>query len=339
VVPPLKLDVEEQDGLHLLKEHSTVGDLISFPVRKPPADIIRDRTRRLSESDVNDESPHPSRRQSLRRTSSVSSLLSLDKSRHPSESDTRDDAFESVADENVSKSDRRRLKRRQSMINAVRDELDKIPCLLALSGRREQEDSDAECPTDNEADERTQRARRSRRRSSVLSRVSFSSSDGTILTDSELKKIQMLNTLNKMDGKETFRQKRQQSIDGMGELSILEASFARPRRTSVSTHVLMKTRTRKQTLEEIKNSQNVDVLGKAEPLKRRESEILLEEKQARALKMFQTLVKKQESPRTERTKENSPTALFKGLKRRLRKRKVYTYSRDVNSLPFKKTAN
>ncbi|XP_052778604.1 uncharacterized protein LOC128216051 [Mya arenaria] len=313
---------------NLEKEHSTVGDLVSFTDRrtKPLQNETFQRKRHLSESDVRDD-PKSSRRHSLRRTSSVGSLVST-QSRTLSLSNAREDENEKP-DELLSKTERRRNRRRQSMMNLIRDDLDKIPCLQALSTRRsEAVESDVEPDENDDIESWSPRpTRRTRRSSSVFTmseaRKSIASFEGSVLTESEIRKLRMLQTLNKMDSKANSRYKRNDSVDSqLGELAILEASFGRGRKSSIATHVLVKTKHQRKAFTDRGHNQKADLFGRAKSPKRRESLMVAEEQQERAKKMFQMLSKKQESPRGGNEKGGDVAKnVMMGFKRRLRKKR------------------
>lgn len=333
--PPLDLsEIAKDDGLGLVKEQSTVGDLISFTERR--ISPVRQPRRRHSLSDA-DPPPTSKRRSSLLK--SFTDRSSPVKNRRRSST---------VSPNYEPDTTRRRTPRRDSLINVLREDLSKITCLKALK-RFPSVQSDITDVGQEEVfsmsesdDERYSPNRRSRsRRLSSLnrrdSRRSLSSTDSTtgVLTDLELRKLRMIQTLNTMNGQTRHRP----SLDSQnGELAILEASYGRgKKRGSIATHVLMKTRKRKEHASDI-NKKSDFVLGSSSPVQRRESVILNEEQKERAQNFFNVLKKtdktKVGSERESPAKEETAKEVMLSFRRRLRRKKVKRLFLSTFSEPF-----
>ncbi|KAL4226239.1 hypothetical protein ACF0H5_014223 [Mactra antiquata] len=317
--PPLDLSsINQEEELGLIKETSTVGDLISFTDRR--ISPVRQVRRRHSFGEI-EQNKQPIRRQS--------SLKSLTDRRSPVKSRSRKNSrsfterfspekssISPLDEPNTSR--RRQTNRRESMINFLRDDLSKIPCLTALQRFPSVRSDNAEIDdgvfdTSESDDERYSPRRKTRgRRSSSFNRKdsmrSFSDSSDSfgILTESELRKLRMIETLNKMNGKKSQRQ----SIDSeFGELAILEASYGKGgKRKSIATRVLMKTQKKKTKDPQAIIKSKEFVLGKTSPTKRPESELLREEQQEKAQKFFNIFKKADRSGATSAADSDTETA-------------------------------
>ncbi|XP_045167047.1 uncharacterized protein LOC123530343 [Mercenaria mercenaria] len=320
----------------LVKETSTVGDLISFTDRR--ISPVRQQRRRRSSTGNTDVSQF--RRTSLKRSDSERSVLSF-RSRNSSSSTPLKTPFSPEDDPDTS---RQRTSRRNSMLNALREDLGKVRCLKALKRHsikswmsEEDDDNDPFDPSDSDGERISPYRRKTSRRSSNMvrrdSRLSMSSSESFsgALTEAELRKLQMLQTLGKMGGQEN-RHKRHDSFDSQsGEIAILEASYGRgKKRASIATHVLMKTRRKRGPLTEI-NATKADVLlGTPSPVQKTEEEVVTEEQKERSQKMFQML-KKTEKPKLvglvgkskdSITKEDVAKESILSFRRKLKRKKI-----------------
>ncbi|XP_060593908.1 uncharacterized protein LOC132748342 [Ruditapes philippinarum] len=332
-----KLDlssVTKDDKIGLVKETSTVGDLISFTDRRiSPVRQVHRRRGSTGNADITNF-----RRKSLQRSDSEKSLSQ--RSRKSSVSV----AWES---ENVSPdldTSRLRTSRRNSMMNALRDDLGKVPCLTALKKRPslrqasvdENEYDDPFNPSDSDDDRISPYRRKSTRRSSNMirreSRLSSSSeSTSGILTEAEQRKLRMLQTLNTMNGGNKCNYKRNNSIDSQGEIAILEASYGRgKKRGSIATHVLMKTRHKKGPLTDLKTNKAEVILGSPSPVEKSDNEIMSEEQRDRSMKMFQMLKKNEKpkliglvgKPKDSITKEDVAKESILSFRRRLKRKRT-----------------
>lgn len=325
----------EDDRPSIVKETSTVGDLISFTDRR--ISPVRQVRRRKSTGNAD---PTPFRRKSLQRSDSERSLFSYRSRNSSSSTPFGENSCFSPDDE--PDSSRNPTSRRNSMLSVLREDLSKIPCLKALkkhSPKASITEEDDEIFDNSDTDEERfspRRRRTSRRASSIYrrdSRLSMSSTESFHggLTEAELRKIKMLETLNKMDG-QMRQHKRNPSIDSQtGELAILEASFGRgKKRGSIATHVLMKTRKRRSPLiETVKNRSDI-IIGVSTPPEKSESEVVAEEQKQTASKMFQ-LLKKSEKPKLvglvgkhkdSLTKDDIAKESILTFRRKLRRKKV-----------------
>lgn len=289
----------------LLKETSTVGDLISFTDRGPRRDSpVKTLRRRRS---VGDSGSFLQRRESLQRHGSLKALPSVQ--RHSSLS-LQDGHFSaSPDDDNQLDTSRRRRSRRDSMMNALRDELEKIPCLQAIrrfsSVTSQDNDDDMKVFADSDTEDdlnSTNRRRLSRRTPSVFRSESCRSdssqeSIAAPLTEYELRKLQMIYTLNRMDGKEPVSG-RKKSMDSLtGEVAVLEASFLKGRkRGSIATHVLMKARKRRNSNNTAQSKTNITIPDDLPEKTPSEAEQRAEAQKEKSNKIFQ-LLKKAEKPK------------------------------------------
>ena len=337
-----KLDLssitKNDEKLGLVKETSTVGDLISFTDRR--VSPVRQVHRRRGSTGTADFANF--RRKSLQRSDSENSV---------NQRSRKSSVSVAWGSENVSPdldTSRQRSSRRNSMMNALREDLGKLPCLTAVKKRRnsskqsivENDDYDDPFnPSDSDDDRISPYRRKSTRRSSNMIRIesrmsSSSESTSGILTETEKRKLKMLQTLSTMNGDNKCKYKRNNSIDSQGEIAILEASYGRgKKRGSIATHVLMKTRHKKGPLTELKTNKSEVILGSPSPQGKTENEILTEEQRDRSLKMFQVL-KKNEKPKLiglvgkskdSITKEDVAKETFLGFRRRLKRKRVRIY--------------
>lgn len=353
-LPPLTLSTEpstlESEATHpaLVKETSTVGDLISFTDRGPRrSSPVKSNLRRRSVGDI--ESFGDKRRKSLQRQGSLKGLpLAKANNRgHTLTPSQNEQSPTSPEKDDIPITSRRRISRRESIMNALRDDLEKIPCLHALrrfSSVTSQEDDDGKVfgDSDVEDDQLNSTTRRySRRTSGVIrcdSRWSDSSQESNpgILTETELRKLQMIHALNKMDGKGP-NTARKVSIDSQtGEVAVLEASFLRGgKRGSIATHVLMKARSRRKNPEIMSQKPNdIIIPDNVSQRKRTDSEERADQQKEKSMKIFQML-KKAEKPKlaaiggsisetpTSMTREDSvKEGVLQSFRKRLRRKKV-----------------
>ena len=341
-----KLDLsylkEEADG-GLPKEGSFVGDLISF------GDINTQRksdVRRRSDS-LSSDSDGLGRRQSLQKTFSERDLRRVSLSRSPIKG--RRKSIDIVHDSPDGDSNARgRTTRRESMMNALRHDLEKVPCLEAIQKRHtnrqesndsdqifEHSDSDRESVSPTRTGRRLTHRRSTFRADSQISGVSLSSYESlsVSLTENEVRKLKMLQTLAIMgDGKG----QKKQSVDlGTTESAILEASFLRgKKRGSIATHVLMTARKRQEAMGPKDPSKPNVVIGKSfdPPTPRSESEVIADELKERANRLFNIMKGPDYKPKLPSlfgSKEKDPTAkedaakdALLGFRRKIRRKKV-----------------
>lgn len=339
-LPPLELNSPileaENSRPTLVKETSTVGDLISFTDRGPRRESPLKR-RRKSSGDL-DVYATP-RRKSVQRQNSLKDL-SFVRRKLSSSTPPEDPSPEELATYRA----RRRQSRSDAMLNVLREDLEKIPCLQSLRRFSSQTSVEEGGPfSDSDGDDTAvfTNRRHSRRTSSVFrseSRKSDSSMEsvsGDALSEHELRKLRMLYTLNTMDGKQTAAA-RKKSIDSTGEVAVLEASFIRGRkRGSIATHVLMKARSRRSNGDTGKSKANVVIPDNPSPTKKSEAEELAEAQKEKTQKIFQLLKKNEKlkqsgivtarEPETTPIREESPKDILQTFRRKLRRKKVGVY--------------
>ncbi|XP_052266404.1 uncharacterized protein LOC127868549 [Dreissena polymorpha] len=265
VVPPLELKHSAHSLPALLKENSTVGELVTFPNRTTRSKQGRTVSGQRSKDDsriIRQNLGGPAEGRKLRRTKSERSLNQLAEQmsikKRPASLSSLEQSELSDDREISPKTLRKRSERRRhSMMEALKDDLEKLPRLQALmkpsyTNRSDGPDvSDVSDADDNAWEDSARRQGRRRRSSSVFrsgSRKSVGSGDfAPVLTEAELKKLKLIQNMNLSGNNAKSRGfDRQFSHDSQnGEVAILEASFARGgRRTSIATHVLMKARSR-----------------------------------------------------------------------------------------------
>ena len=313
----------------ILKETSTVGDLISFTDRGPrrASPVKNVRLRRRS---VGDDAPLR-KKGILQRQGSLKGLP-FAQQRYASISPqgrlpiSREEPRPGVS--------RRRKSRRDSMLNALREDLEKIPCLRALK-RFSSVDSDVihVLESDAEDDPTYTFPKQRSRTSSVFSRLSDSSQEDLpdgVLTENEVRKLRMLQTLNRMGRKKSMCRKT--SMDSMsGEIAVLEASFLKGRkRGSIATHVLMKARKRRDAEGAGQSKSSMIIRDESPQTTRSEADILAEAQKEKSQKIFQML-KRSEKPKLvgitgdNNQAEKPKDTVLDGLasfRKRLRRKKV-----------------
>ena len=261
--------------LDFLREPSTVGELISLtdrPIRRQSQGQGRrgslptsrsegtlsrshSRQRKSGAKSVSPVIGTPKRKRSVS-TSRRNSILSSSR-RESAELSRRSSISNNVPtpDDRESPSKGNRT-RRQSMLNVLRGELEKLPCILAVHKRRQSPDKDIDNVfTDTETGNETEaesipssrhtlskaNSFKNRRRSSVTP-------VDPILTDAEIRKLQMIQTLNQMGGPHRRISRKDSMLSESGEAAIMEASYGMRKRGSIATRVMLVAAKRKSNL-------------------------------------------------------------------------------------------
>ena len=279
----------EHLDLQLVKELSTVGELISLTDRP-----IRRQSEARSESILTSrsEGARRSRSRDRRRSSGSKSVSPIDGKRRRSTSLNRRDSVYSPTkgtpfsrknsinnliplsrrgstslsrrsslnllipspENRASPTKNLKSSRRESMLNILRGELEKIPCVLAVHKRRQSPDKEPDkeldedgvfldSETDDDASSRTSGRRTIRRQSSLQQLRRSSSITPAGLSEAEIRKLQMIQTLNQMGV--TPRGYRKNSMASIsGEAAVMEASYGTRKRGSIATRVMLVANTR-----------------------------------------------------------------------------------------------
>ena len=260
------MTTKEKLDLDFLRESSTVGELISLtdrPIRRQSlgqgrrgslptsrSEGTRSRSRgRQRKSGAKSVSPvtgSPTRKRSVS-TSRRNSILSSSR-RESAELSRRSSISNNVPTPGDRESPSKGLRtRRQSMLNVLRGELEKLPCILAVHKRRQSPDKEidnvfTDTETGNETEgESASSSRRtlSKTNSFKLRRTSSVTPITPVLTDAEIRKLQMIHTLNQMGVNPRRLSRKDSLLSESGEAAIMEASYGARKRGSIATRVML----------------------------------------------------------------------------------------------------
>ena len=354
--------MEEKLDLQLVKELSTVGELVSLtdrPVRRQSdgrrdsfptsrSEGTRSRGRRRRSSSAKSASPDnadrirsvslsrrsPSRKGSvsLSRHNSLQNVIPTSRRESVSLS-RRSSILNSSSEDRESPMKNLKLSRRESMLNVLRGELEKIPCILAIHKRRESPDKepddeteadpvfgDSETDDDSNSTYKMKTQPRQARCASSLTPVSA-------LSDAEIRKLQMIKTLNQM-GVTPRGYRKNSTVNISGEAAVMEASYAARKRGSISNRVMLVASKRKYnrhtqtpphqrvTAREVSGSVSSDTEDMTEDQKQKSKKVLDLLKKPEKLKL-PGIVGKQAS-----SKEDIAVESMNMFRRKLRRRKV-----------------
>lgn len=350
--------MKENLDLEFLRESSTIGELISLtdrPVQRQSHSISRRGSLPTSRSEGTDG--RGSRKDSG--TKSVSPVVGSPRKRSISRSRKNSSRRESVElsrrstpsnnvptpDDRQSPSKAMRTTRRQSMMNVLRGQLEKLPCLLAVHKRRQSPEKDAdkdnvftdtETGTETESESVTSDRRKLLKQNSLKYRRT--SSVTPVLTEAEIRKLQMIQTLNQMGVTPRRLLRRDSNLSDSGEAAVMEATYGARKRGSIATRVMIVAAKRKSHLS-LNATETPDAKTNSIPKPtamgmygfQSDSEDLSDDKKQKVTKLLDILKKPEKvklpsiSGKNKATSDEVATETLNVFRRKMRRRKVKFY--------------
>ena len=263
---------KEKLDLEFLREPSTVGELISLtdrPIRRQS--VVQARRGSLPTSRSEGTRSRSRGRQRTNGAKSVSPVIASPKRKSSISTSRRNSILNSSRRESAELSGRNsgvptpddrespskgNRTRRQSMLNVLRGELEKLPCILAVHKRRQSPDKDVDNVfTDTETGNETEaesvpssRHTLSKKNSFKTRRTSSVTPVDPILTDAEIRKLQMIQTLAQMGGPQRRLSRKDSMNSESGEAAIMEATYGMRKRGSIATRVMLVAAKRKSNM-------------------------------------------------------------------------------------------
>ena len=230
--------------------------------------------------------------------------------------------------------------RGESMLNALRGELEKLPCLIAVHQRRQSPDkqsSDTDPDKDNvfiesgTEDESTPSERRKLKKQHSF-QTRRASSITPALSEAELQKLQMIQTLTKMGATPRRLSRKGSMMSESGEAAVMEASYGMRKRGSIATRVMLVAAKRKPATQVDPNAQKLSARKSQQntPAVRPDPEDLSEDQKQKSQKVLD-LFKKPEKlklpaivgkNKANVTQEEVAVDVMNTFRRKLKRKKV-----------------